>query len=243
MTTEADLIRLLSDGQRTGARSIDATTLGDLDRAAAYRVLAATQSALGEATGMLKTAVHPNGIGVAAPIYASRVGRAPSFALPADRVVGLEVEVGLVLAHAIPNDPRIEEAAIIPAIDHFFTGVEVVGTRYVDRTKASPATGLADAMSAYGYVIGPRYSRGTAIASLDVTIELAGKQIYAAPAKHGFGTVLASLVAYARAQQPGMPLSAGTTITTGSLCGLVLTSGPGHVVARLGDETVELDLV
>ena len=243
MSSEDDLIRLLSDGQRTGARTIDATTLSDLDRGAAYRVLAATQSALGEVAGMLKTAVHPDGVGVAAPIYASRVGRSPDFALPAERVVGLEFEVGLVLANDIPNNPKIAEAEVIPAIDHFFTGIEVVGTRYVDRKVASPAAGLADNMSAFGYVIGPRYSRGTAIASLDVTLELAGRQIYAGPAKHGFGTVLASLVAYARAQQPGMPLAAGTVITTGSLCGLVLTSGAGHVVGRLGDETVELDLL
>lgn len=243
MTSEADLIRLLSDGQRTGARTIDATTLGDLDRVAAYRVLAATQNSLSETTGMLKTALHPDGIGVAAPIYTSRVGRSANFSLPADRVVGLEFEVGLVLADAIPNNPKIEEAEVIPAIDHFFTGIEVVGTRYADRKAASPAAGLADNMSAFGYVIGPRYSRGTAIASLDVTLELAGHQIYAGPAKHGFGTVLASLVAYARAQQLGMPLAAGTIITTGSLCGLVLTSGAGHVVGKLGDETVELDLV
>jgi 2-keto-4-pentenoate hydratase len=243
MNNEADLIRLLSEGQRTGARAIDASTLSGLDRAAAYRVLAATQSSLGEATGMLKTAVHPDGVGVAAPIYASRVGRSPNFSLPAERVVGIEFEIGLVLANAIPNNPRIEEAEVIPAIDHFFTGIEIVGTRYADRKAASPAAGLADNMSAFGYVIGPRYSRGTAIASLDVTLELAGRQLYAGPAQHGFGTVLASLVAYARAQQPGLPLAAGTVITTGSLCGLVLTSGAGHVVGRLGDETVELDLV
>jgi len=243
MTSEADLIRLLSDGQRTGARTIDATTLADLDSAAAYRVLAATQSSLGETAGMLKTAVHPDGVGVAAPIYASRIGRSPNLALPADRVVGLEFEVGLVLAHAIPNDPRIVETEVIPAIDHFFTGIEIVGTRYADRKAASPAAGLADNMSAFGYAIGPRYSRGTAIASLDVTLELAGRQIYAGPARHGFGTVLASLVAYARAQQPSMPLAAGTVITTGSLCGLVLTSGAGRVIGRLGDETVELDLI
>ena len=243
MTSEADLIRLFSDAQRSGARSLDVAALAGLDRAAAYRVQAGTQASLGEAVGMLKTAVHPDGVGVAAPIYASRVGRSPSFALPADRVVGLELEIGLVLGHTIANNPEIDEAEIIPAIDHFFTGIELVGTRFADRKAASPAAGLADNMSAFGYVIGPRYGRGTAIASLDVTLELAGRQIHAGAARHGFGTVLASLVAYARAQQPGMALTAGTVVTTGSLCGLVLTSGAGHVVGRLGGETVELDLV
>ena len=43
--------------------------------------------------------------------------------------------------------------------------------------------------------------------------------------------------------RPEYPLKAGTTITTGSLCGLVPTNGIGYVVARLGDETVEFDVV
>ena len=32
-------------------------------------------------------------------------------------------------------------------------------------------------------------------------------------------------------------------VTTGSMCGLVPTSGVGHVVARLGDEQLEFDIV
>ena len=243
MTDDADLIRLLSDAQRSGARTIDATTIGDLDRAAAYRILTGTQVELGEATGLLKTAVQPDGVGAAAPIYASRLGRSPHASFPVDRVVGLEVEVGVVLASDIPNDAAMDEAAVITALDHYFVGVEVLGTRYVDRTKGGPLAGFADNMSAYGYVVGPRYERGSDLDGQVVTLEFAGKQIYSAPAKHGFGTVLASLVAYARAQHPRLPLSAGTIITTGSLCGLVPTSGTGHVVAHLGDTAVELDIV
>jgi 2-keto-4-pentenoate hydratase len=243
MTTEADLVLLLSSGQRTGARSIDPALLGSVDRAGAYRIQTLTQAALGEATGMLKTAIHPDGVGVAATIYSSRVGHSPGSRLPADCVVGLEVEVGLVLARTISNDPAIDEAAVAGAVDHYFTGIEIVGTRYTDRGKAGPSAGLADYMSAFGYVIGDRFGRDTDIDGLDVTLELAGTQIYAKPAKHGFGTVLASLVAYARHQQPEMPLTAGTIITTGSLCGLVPTSGAGHVFGRLGDATIEFDLV
>ncbi|HZY68858.1 MAG TPA: fumarylacetoacetate hydrolase family protein [Devosia sp.] len=242
MTSEAELIRLLTEAQRSGSRALDATTLGDLDRAAAYRVLSETKMALGEASGMLKTAIHPDGVGVAAPIFASRVGRSERYSLPADRVIGLEVEVGLVLAHTVPNDPQIDEATVVQSIDHYFVGVEVIGTRYADRSKASPAGGLADNMSAFGYVIGPRFG-GTDPNGLPIVLEHAGKEVYSAPAKHGFGTVLASLVAYARAQQPTMPLTAGTAVTTGSLCGLVFTSGPGHVIGRLGDDAVELELV
>ena len=96
-------------------------------------------------------------------------------------------------------------------------------------------------MSAYGYCIGPR--RGSdAIDGLTVRLEFAGREINSAPAKHGFGTVLASLRAYADAQQPALPLKAGTVVTTGSMCGLVPTSGPGRVVAYLGDESLSFDL-
>ena len=37
-------------------------------------------------------------------------------------------------------------------------------------------------------------------------------------------------------------LKAGTLITTGSLCGLVPTNGPGKGVARMGGHTVEVQL-
>ncbi len=99
-------------------------------------------------------------------------------------------------------------------------------------------------MSSLGYAIGPRRrTLTTEFEGLDVTLDFVGRQIYAALAKHGFGTTLASLMAYARNQHAAYPLRADTIVTTGSLCGLVPTSGAGHVVARLGDETVELDII
>ena len=103
--------------------------------------------------------------------------------------------------------------------------------------------GLADSVSALGYAIGPTRTLKDQFEGLLITLEFAGKQIYSAPAKHGFGTVLASLVAYADNQHPAYPLRAGTIVTTGSMCGLVPTTGTGHVVARLGDETIEFDIV
>ncbi len=242
MTDEANLIRLLAEAQRTGARTIDATTLGDLDRAAAYRIQSGVRAELGESIGTLKTAVQPNAV-VAAPIFDSRVARMPGARLPAKAVIGLEVEVGLVLAHDIPSGPEVDERQVAAAVDHYFTGIEVISTRFVDRDAASASAGLADYMSAFGYVIGGRRARGADIDGATVTLEFAGKQIYSAPAKHGFGTVLASLVAYAREQDPELQLKSGTIVTTGSLCGLVKCSGPGHIVARLDSDVVEADLI
>jgi 2-keto-4-pentenoate hydratase len=238
MTIEADLIRLLAAAASADTPTVDAVPFAALDRAAAYRVQTAVLAATGAGVGMLKTAIHAETVGVVAPIPAAGVGYAPDFELPSNNVLGLEVEVGLVLKRDVAS------AADLPdAIDHYFTGVEICGTRYADRTLAGPNGGLADSMSALGYVIGARRGLGDQIGDMGITLDFAGKRIYAAPAKHGFGTVLASLIAYAGNQHPAYPLGAGTIITTGSMCGLVPVSGPGHVIAMLGDERVEFDIV
>jgi hypothetical protein len=239
---EAELIALLASAQRRGAPDVDPARYAGLDRAAAYRIQVAVLTELGTSAGMLKTAVHADGVGVVAPIYGWAVGSSSGYRLPSSNVVGLEVEVGLVLGHDL--SAATDEQQVADAVDHYFVGVEIVGSRFTDRALAGPNGGLADNMSSLGYAIGPRRpTLSTRMDGLEVVLEFAGRQIYAAPAKHGFGTVLASVVAYANSQHPAYPLRAGTIVTTGSLCGLVPTSGTGHVVARLGDEAVELDIV
>ena len=236
--SDSDLIDRLAAAQRSGVNNVDAQSLAAIDRDAAYRIEAGVMAALGETAGMYKTAIHPDGVGVAAPIFASRIGYAPAYRLAAAEVTGLEVEIGLVLGKDVASGAEVRAA-----VDHYFLGVEICGTRYIDRTKAGPFAGLADSMSALGYAIGPRRALADTIDGFSVELEFAGKPIYSAPAKHGFGDVLASLIAYADSQYPAFPLKSGTIITTGSMCGLVPTAGPGHVVARFGDLSVEFDLV
>ena len=79
MTTAADLAKPLTDAQRAAKSTVDPSPYASLDRAGAYAVHLAVVDALGEPIGMLKTAVHPDGVGVAAAIFASRIGRSPSF--------------------------------------------------------------------------------------------------------------------------------------------------------------------
>ncbi|MBI4921589.1 MAG: hypothetical protein HY834_07550 [Devosia nanyangense] len=236
--TEAELIALLADGQRNGTHDLDATPYTALDRAGAYRIMVGVLGATGATAGMLKTAIQSDGVGVAAPIYASRVGHS-GFHLPAANVVGLELEVGVVLGRDVWPD-----TVIASAIDHYFTGIEIVGSRFGDRSLAGPNGGLADNMFALGYVIGtePRLLRES-LDNVTVTLEFAGRQIHRAAPKHSFGSVLASLAAYAKDQHPEFPLKAGAIVTTGSLCGLVPVTGAGRVVGRLGDDRVEFDIV
>lgn len=241
MPSEATLVQQLVDAQRSGTQTVDPAPYAQLDRAAAYRVQHGVMTALGETAGMYKTGLA-DGVGTVAPIFASRVGPSGAFRLPVANVVGLEVEVAVVLGKDVPNGT--DELDLVEAIDHYIVGVEIVGTRFTDRAAAGGNGGIADGMSSLAYVFDPvPRDPGADLDNFDVVIEFGGKQIYMAPAKHGFGTVLASLVAYAKAQRPEYPLKAGMIVTTGSLCGLVPTTGTGHVVGQLGSHRVEFDIV
>lgn len=238
MTNEAELIRLLANAESTGTHTVDPVPYAALDRAAAYRIQTGVLTATGAAVGMLKTGIFADKAGVVAPIVAARVGHAPDFKMPSANLLGLEVEVGMVLKRDVASSADLPDA-----IDHYFTGVEICGSRFTDRALAGPVGGLADAMSALGYAIGAPRALGDKIDGLGITLDFAGTRIWDAPAVHGFATVLASLVAYADNQHEAYRLRAGTIITTGSMCGMVLVSGPGHVVATLGDDRVEFDIV
>lgn len=245
MTDEAELIRQLVAAHRSGVAEVDATPFSTIDRPAAYRIQAGVAAALGATPGMLKTAIHADGVGIAAPIYAANVGNSGAMRLPFSRVLGLELEVGLVLARDLSSEvANADEIDIVEAIDHYFVGIEVCGTRYRNRGDAGPMGGLADGTSAFGYVIDPSpRDSGADIDNFDVHLALDGVQLHSGLAKHSFGSVLASFIAYAKNQQPAYPLKAGTIVTTGSLCGLVPVPGPGRVVGSLGIHTVEFDLV
>ena len=244
MATETELINLLAAAQRASQSNVDATLFADIDRAAAYRIQAGVLAALNDRPALIKTAIQPDGVGIAAPIFASRYGQSGGYSLPVATVTGLEVEVGLVLASDLSVETALaDEAAIVEAIDHYFVGIEVCGTRYIDRKLAGVQAGLADNMSSYGYVINPvERDTGADIDQFDVQLTLDGVQLHSAPAKHSFGTVLNSFIQYAKSQVPAYPLKAGTVITTGSLCGLVPVSGTGRVKAVLGSHTVEFTL-
>src|SRR5690606_23615084 len=96
----------------------------------------------------------PDGRGAAAPIYASGFGHS-GFRLPSTNVIGLELEVGLVLGADLSVEAAADEIAAVDAIDHYFVGIEICGTRYADRAAAGYEGGLADNMAALGYVLDP----------------------------------------------------------------------------------------
>lgn len=242
---EHDLAQQLAGAHREGRHDVDPASYARLDRVGAYAVQSKVRDLLGEGVGAIKVAVAPDGTGLVAPIFASRVGASGSVRLPAANVVGLEVEIAAVLGRDIDAGLVAQgDDAMLGAIDHFVLGLEICGSRFPDRTAAGAEGGLADGMSSLGYVYATQtWTGGLELAGSEVVLEFGGKQIYAAPARHSFGTVLASFFAYARTPRPELPLRKGLLVTTGSLCGLVPVSGTGRAVGRFGGQSVEVELV
>jgi 2-keto-4-pentenoate hydratase len=241
MSTEAELVQQLTEAQRSGTQPVDATALAGVDRAAVYRFQQSVMAALGEHAGMYKVWTNAEGDAAIAPIYASRIGDSGAVKVPSATVTGLEVEVGVVLSRDLPAGS--DRRAVDASLGRFFMGIEICGTRVADRSKASLEGGFADNMSAFGYAFDTRdWEHGAAADGKEIILTFKGAPIWAGPARHGFGGVLNAVYAYAALPRQPYPLTAGTILTTGSLCGLVPTKGPGRGVARMGGHTVEVEL-
>lgn len=244
--TESELVQLLANAQRLGSKPlVDLEALDGIDHETGYRIALAQQELLGEEPALYKTVLRNDGLpAIASPIWKSRVGYSKdNYIFPAHfNVIGVEFEVGVKLARDILPTENLNDDSIREAIEYYFLGIEIVGTRLkiYDETKRTPTPAqlLADHNKGLGYVIGSKCTRATDIVGLPVTFEINGKEIHRKLAAPGGSTILESLVAYAKVQQPHLPLRAGTFITPGALSGLVRIPErtKGHIVGRLGDE-------
>ena len=92
MSLVEDLAHQLAEAHKAGRHDVDAKPYSELDRDTAYAVQLRVMQLRGQTPGLLKTAVAPDGLGVAAPIFASRFGQSGSFTLPSANITGLELE-------------------------------------------------------------------------------------------------------------------------------------------------------
>lgn len=150
----------------------------------------------------------------------------------------VEIELALRLAKDVPVRPGqlYSRAELLGHCDKAWLGIEIVESRLANWTGVPMPLWLADAMGHGGYVIGPEI----AIAALDdidglsCFIALNGVTIYDKPAFHANGDPMAPFLAWANRKEEALgPLRAGQIVTTGSLCGGVLSPGKGEIVTRL----------
>lgn len=151
----------------------------------------------------------------------------------------VEIEIALRLVRDVPLRPQqpYSRAELLDHCDKAYLGIEIVESRLANWSgNVAMPLWLTDAMGHGGYFVGQELPKTVLddLSGLDCFISLNGVTIYDRPAVHGNGDPMAPFLAWANRKEEGLgPLKAGQLVTTGSLCGGVLSPGKGEVVTRL----------
>lgn len=160
----------------------------------------------------------------------------------------VEIEIALRLAKDVPIRPGqpYSRAELLGYCDKAYLGIEIVESRLANWQGVPFALWLADALGHGGYFIGPELDIKVLddLTGLGCFISLNGVTIYDQPAVHGNGDPMTPFLAWANRKDELMGgLRAGQIVTTGSLCGGVLSPGKGEIVTKLSPlGTVSLTL-
>lgn len=151
----------------------------------------------------------------------------------------VEIEIGLRLGQDVPLRPSqpYSRSELLSLCDKAVLGIEIVEGRLANWSgKVAMPLWLTDAMGHGGYVIGQELALDVVdrVAEFGCFISLNGVTIYDQPAVHGNGDPMAPFLAWANRKEEGLgPLKAGHFVTTGSLCGGVLSPGKGEILCKL----------
>jgi 2-keto-4-pentenoate hydratase len=207
--------------------------------AEAHAVQAAVSEALGLPEGGWKVGIAGDGTAIAGLMPGPWLAPGDVYEGAIGAELRIEIEIGLRLSRDVPLRPGRpwSRAELIACCDKVFLGVEIIESRLADWSgNVAFPLWLADAIGHGGYLVGPEIDIATLDdpAGLGCFISLNGVTIYDQPAVHGNGDPMVPVLAWANRESDDLgPLKAGQIVTTGSLCGGVLSPGKGEVVARL----------
>ncbi|MFY8151651.1 MAG: hydratase, partial [Hyphomicrobiales bacterium] len=150
----------------------------------------------------------------------------------------VEIEIALRLARDVPMRPDqpYSRAELLGHCDKAYLGIEIVESRLANWQGVPFALWLADALGHGGYYLGQELDMKVLddLSGLDCFISLNGVTLYDRPAVHSNGDPMAPFLAWANRRDELMGgLRAGQIVTTGSLCGGVLSPGKGEIVTKL----------
>lgn len=151
----------------------------------------------------------------------------------------VEIELALRLARDVPfrPDQPYTREELLGYCDKAYLGIEIVESRLADWFGKVPLElWLVDVLGHGGYYIGPELDMKVLddLTGLGCFISLNGVTIYDRPAEHGNGDPMVPFLAWANRKEDVMTgLTVGQIVTTGSLCGGVLSPGKGAVETRL----------
>ena len=191
--------------------------------AEAHAIQDATTVALGKRVGAFKATNPPNGEPTRGLIYADTIHPTPA-TIPAVSVpaCGVEGEVAFIFRHDLPPRPqpyaRDEVAAVVDAL----AAIEVVDSRYSDRTKVSNLENLADSVSNGAFVHAAPLPdwRGLELGRLRVTLTVNGATVLSREGGHPTGDPLGVAVALVNMMRDQDGVQAGQFVTCGTFTGL-----------------------
>jgi 2-keto-4-pentenoate hydratase len=183
----------------------------------------------------------------AGPILADRLQPSPArFAMPANAFRTVEGEVAFTLGRDLPTHSQgYSEDEVWDAMATLHVGIEVLESSFIDRRRISEFAVLGDLLNngAYCYGAAVKDWRRLDVATPAASIAIDGKEIRRAKAGTPGGHPKRLLTWLANhAASRGLPLKAGTIITTGSHTGM-LDAPPGAMVTAqlegIGEATLQ----
>lgn len=195
-----------------------------------------------------KVAIAEDGLPVAGLMPGPWLAPADTYDGAIGAELRVEIEIALRLAQDVPMRPArpYSRAELLGLCDKAYLGIEIVESRLANWQGVPFALWLADALGHGGYFLGPELDKKVLddLTGLGCFISLNGVTIYDQPAVHGNGDPMTPFLAWAnRGDELMGGLRAGQIVTTGSLCGGVLSPGKGEIVAKLAPlGTVSLTL-
>jgi len=211
--------------------------------AQAYVVQDETVAALGGA-GAWKVAPMPaEGEPFCSPILASDIHASGTALRKADLPgLGIEVEVAVTLGEDLGGKPGgYTPEDILAAIASWHVAIEVLASRYADRTTAPTLAAIADLQSSGAVILGPptQFATLPEFGAQALVLRFDGEVVQQSAGNATTENVLASLAWLANhAAGRGQPLRAGYVVITGARLGPLSLPGKDVVAEAPGLGTV-----
>jgi 2-keto-4-pentenoate hydratase len=229
----------LIDARRRGTLAAFTARMAPASIAEAMGVQKAVTEAIGASVAGWKVGYAPEGVPVAAPLYAGVIHRGGEVLdVGPSGKSGIEVEIALLLGKDLPPRPGrpYGRAELLDACEALLAAVEIVETRLPDPPKPPYLALLADNISHGSFVRGDdvKTFHKLALERLNCRLRLDGRVIHEGVGGHAMGDPLVPVIDYANHPCDLLGgLRAGQIVTTGTLSGCPFIEGAGKIQAEI----------
>lgn len=214
----------------------------------AYLVQNETVAVLGEVGAWKVQPLSATGLPFAAPILKKTVVDTGATLKTADyNGLAIEVEVAVTIAHDLPGKDggyTAEDAKAAIASTH--VALEILASRFVDRTKVIQLAGIADLQSGGAVVLGPAVKADALpeFGAQKMALSFDGAEVKTTDGNATTENMLGAIAWLANhTAARGLPLKAGTVVITGARVGPLAFAGKDVSAEAPGLGTVSVSFV